>query len=80
MLPTILDYQKMFGKLPPGLMRSMASLIKFYRTDAVNDSPGVMAYFKTSPSVDDILRKADFWGMDLTTIPGFAAAVKADLL
>ena len=57
----------------------MASLIKFYRTDAVNDSPEVMAYFKTNPSVDDILRKSDFWGMDLTTLPGFADAVKASL-
>ena len=53
--------------------------IKFYRTDAVNDSPEVMAYFKTNPSVDDILRKSDFWGMDLTTIPGFADFVKAAL-
>ena len=79
-LPTILDYLKMFGKLPPGLTGSMASLIKFYRTDAVNDSPEVMAYFKTNPSVDDILRKSDFWGMDLTTIPGFAEFVKLQLL
>ena len=78
-LPTILDYLKMFGKLPPGLTGSMASLIKFYRTDAVNDSPEVMAYFKTNPSVDDILRKSDFWGMDLSTIPGFADFVKAAL-
>ena len=76
-LPTILDYLKMFGKLPPGLTGSMASLIKFYRTDAVNDSPDVMAFFKANPSVDDILRKSDFWGMDLTTIPGFADAVKS---
>ena len=48
-------------------------------TDAVNDSPEVMAYFKTNPSVDDILRKSDFWGMDLTTIPGFADTVKSAL-
>ena len=29
--------------------------------------------------VDDILRESDFWGMDLTTIPGFADFVKAAL-
>jgi hypothetical protein len=57
----------------------MASLIKFYRTDAVNDSPEVMAYFKTNPSVDDILRKSDFWGMDLTTVSGFSDFVKLAL-
>ena len=44
---------------------------------AVNASPEVMAFFKANPSVDDILRKSDFWGMDLTTIPGFADAVKS---
>ena len=29
--------------------------------------------------MDDILRKSEFWGMDLTTIPGFADFVKAAL-
>ena len=76
-LPTILDYFKLKGFLPKGLVGSMASLIKFYRTDAVNDSPEVTAYFKSKPSVDDILRKSDFWGMDLTSIPGFAEMVKS---
>ena len=57
----------------------MASLIKFYRTDAVNDSPEVTAFFKSGPSVDEILRKSDFWGMDLATIPGFADMVKSAL-
>ena len=78
-LPTLLDYVKMNGALPENLARSFAWLLKFYRTDMVNDNPDVVAYFKTNPSADDVMRKVDFWGMDLTTIPGFAEFVKASL-
>ena len=34
-----------------------------------------MAYFKSNPSPDDVMRRTDLWGLDLTTIPGFAACV-----
>ena len=78
-LPTLLDYVKMNGTLPENLARSFAWLLKFYRTDKVNDNPDVMAYFKTNPSAEDVMRKVDFWGMDLTTIPGFADFVKSSL-
>lgn len=79
-LPTLLDYVRMNGTLPENLTRSFAWLLKFYRTDKINDSPDVMAYFKTNPPVDDVLRKTDFWGMDLTTIPGFADKVKSEFI
>lgn len=78
-LPTILDYQKMFGRLPPNLTKSMASLIDFYRTCQIQDSPEIKEFFASKPSVDEILARKDFWGMDLTRIPGFADAVKKDV-
>ena len=74
-LPTILDYVRLKGTLPENLTRSFAWLLRFYRTDKVNDSPAVMAYFKSNPSPDDVMRRTDLWGLDLTTIPGFAACV-----
>ena len=33
-------------------------------------------FFAGKPDVKAILGKADFWGMDLNTIPGFTAAVE----
>jgi tagaturonate reductase len=77
-LPTILDYYRMKGSLPEGLVKSLGSLIKFYRTDKVNDSADVMEFFKSNPSPDEIMRKTEFWGMDLTSIPGFADMVKTN--
>lgn len=74
-LPTILDYVRLKGTLPENLTRSFAWLLRFYRTDKVNDSPAVMAYFKSNPSPDDVMRRTDLWGLDLTAIPGFAACV-----
>ena len=74
-LPTLLDYQRMFGRLPPNLTRSMASLIEFYRTCEAQDSPDILAFFKTNPPLPSILSRTDFWGMDLNTIPGFTDMV-----
>lgn len=78
-LPTVLDYTRLFGRCPPGLSRSMASLIAFYRSGAGNDSPEVLTYFKGAPPIRDILRNTAFWGMDLTEIPGFEAEVDAGM-
>ncbi len=75
-LPTILDYQQQFGKLPPNLTRSLASLIDFYRGCEINDSEEVKAFFAAKPEVKAILGNVDFWGMDLNTIPGFTEAVE----
>ena len=59
-------------------MCAFANLIKFYRTDKVNDSQDVMEFFKGNPSADDVMKNTEFWGMDLTTIPGFADMVKTN--
>ena len=75
-LPTLLDYLKLTGKLPACLTQSMAYLIDFYRSCEINDAPEVKAFFASKPDVKTILGKADFWGMDLNTIPGFTAAVE----
>ena len=78
-LPTLLDYVRLKGALPEHLTRSFAWLLRFYRTDGINDAPEVMAYFKTRPSPEAVMRRADLWGMDLTEIPGFAARIAAEL-
>jgi tagaturonate reductase len=69
-LPTVLDYKRKFGRLPPALWGSLDSLIRFYRErpDLVNDSPEVVAFFKTNPAREQILANAEFWGMDLNTL------------
>jgi len=69
-LPTVLDYKRKFGRLPPALWGSLDSLIRFYRErpDLVNDSPEVVAFFKTNPTREQILANAEFWGMDLNTL------------
>ena len=64
-LPSILEYNKRFGKLPEALSLSLAKLIEFYRTDMTNDDPKVVEFMKTA-SVDDILKNADLWGEDIS--------------
>ncbi len=64
-LPSILEYNKRFGRLPEALTFSLAKLIQFYRTDMTNDDPDVVAFMKTA-SVDEILAKAELWGEDIS--------------
>ena len=64
-LPSILEYNKRFNKLPPTLTFAFAKLIEFYRTDMTNDAPDVVEFMKTA-SVKDILAKTEYWGEDLS--------------
>lgn len=64
-LPSILEYNKRFGKLPETLTFAFAKLIEFYRTDMTNDAPDVVAFMK-SASLTDILAKTEYWGEDLS--------------
>ncbi len=64
-LPSILEYNKRFGKLPETLTFSLAKLIEFYRTDMTNDDPEVVAFMKTA-SVDEILANTKLWGEDIS--------------
>ena len=64
-LPSILEYNKRFGKLSETLTFAFAKLIEFYRTDMTNDAPDVVEFMKTA-SVKDILAKTEYWGDDLS--------------
>ena len=64
-LPSILEYNKRFNKLPPTLTFAFAKLIEFYRTDMTNDARDVVEFMKTA-SVKDILAKTEYWGEDLS--------------
>ncbi len=64
-LPSILEYNKRFGKLPETLTFAFAKLIDFYRTDRTRDDAAVCAFMKTA-SLSDILAKKEYWGEDLS--------------
>ena len=64
-LPSILEYNKRFGKLPETLTFAFAKLIDFYRTDMTNDAPEIVEFMK-SASLNEILAKTEYWGEDLT--------------
>ena len=64
-LPSILEYKKRFGTLPPTLTFAFAKLIEFYRTDMTNDAPEIVEFMKTA-TVSDILAREDYWGTDLS--------------
>lgn len=78
-LPTVLDNVRSGRGLPPLLAASMASLIRFYRTEEANDTVEVMEFFRGKPDAGAILANAALWGMDLNGIAGFADRVKAEL-
>ena len=66
-LPSILEYKKRFGVYPRHLMFAFRMLLEFYKTDMVNDDPGIAAYMKEhSPS--EILANAKLWDMDLSPL------------
>ena len=64
-LPSILEYNKRFGKLPETLTFAFAKLIEFYRTDMTNDAQDIVDFMKTA-SVKDILAKTEYWDTDLS--------------
>lgn len=71
-LPTILEYKEKFGAYPPALTFSMAALIAFYRTDNANDGEEIMQFMKTA-SVEDIMKREDYWGTDITDMTSIVA-------
>lgn len=68
-LPSIVEYKKMFGKLPTALTFSLAALIAFYKTDFANDSEDIMQFMKSS-DVADILANTKLWDADLSYMKG----------
>jgi len=89
LLPTILETQAKTGVLPKLLCFTLASLIAFYRgsgedCQAVDDA-AVLDFFAENNALPEgqivqaFLRRADFWGQDLTWVPGLADAVTGGL-
>ncbi|MBE7051732.1 MAG: tagaturonate reductase [Ruminococcaceae bacterium] len=64
-LPSILEFEKRFGKLPEKLLFSFAKLIDFYKTDMTNDAPEICEFMKKS-SVSEILANTSLWDADLS--------------
>lgn len=72
-LPTILEYKEKFGAYPPALTFSLAALIAFYRTDKANDGEEIMQFMKDA-SVEDIMKREDYWGSDITDMTQLVSA------
>ena len=64
-LPSLLAYNEKFGKLPYSLVKSLAALLKFYKTDMVNDDKEICDFLKNA-SVEEALARTDLWGTDLS--------------
>jgi tagaturonate reductase len=47
-MPSILEYNKRFGKYPETLMIAFDALCEFYKTDMVNDSPEKVDFMRNS--------------------------------
>ena len=80
-LPSVIGYVKIHGTAPVTLSRSLAYLIAFYnhksqRSYEPNDSDCVIEFFKTEPSVKEVMATENFWGMNLNTIPGMTKIVE----
>ena len=92
-LPSILDYQKRKGEIPPALAFSFAALLAFYhgkhgpsnrenREYEVQDAADVLAVFEKAKGGNyayEIMQNKGLWGMDLTEIPSFADTVNGYL-
>ena len=74
-LPSILEYEKKFGKGPENLLKAFGELIRLYRTQEVKDDPAAIAAMRAG-SVRDVLANEALWGEDLSR---FAAEVEAVL-
>ena len=64
-LPTILEYYDQNKVLPKCMTFSLAALIEFYRTEEANDGEDILEFMKSAP-VDEILKREDYWGTDLS--------------
>ncbi|MDF7825915.1 tagaturonate reductase [Pontiellaceae bacterium B12227] len=87
-LPAVKSYMDQFGEVPPLLSFSLAALIAFYKGDlrtgyTPNDDPAVLDAFNAAWAdgdvVVDVLKKTEWWGEDLTLLPGFELDVSKAL-
>lgn len=64
-LPSILEYERRFGKAPKNLVFSLGRLIELYKTDFSNDAPEILEFMKKS-TVREILQNEELWGTDIS--------------
>ncbi|MCL2703131.1 MAG: tagaturonate reductase [Defluviitaleaceae bacterium] len=86
-LPTILETYEQYGELPQTLCFSLAALLRFYMGGdyELRDDEAVLNFFKENAGLTpsdltrECLLRADFWGEDLTQIPGLMETVSVSL-
>ena len=64
-LPSILEYERKYGKAPNQLMISFGKLIAFYKNGNPNDDAYAVEKLKNS-TVNEILSDISLWGQDLS--------------
>ncbi len=64
-LPSILEYERRFGKEPVCLILSLAKLIEFYKRGTPTDDAEVIRVMKEG-TVEEILSNTSLWGTDLS--------------
>jgi tagaturonate reductase len=64
-LPSILEYERRFGKPPEALTHSLSKLIELYQKTDVRDDPRVISAMRRG-SVKDILSDELLWGQDIS--------------
>lgn len=77
-LPTMLDYQRLQGKLPQRLVFAMACLLRLYTSDnfALKDDESYLRFmaeirfFAVPKLIEAFLSNQDFWDQDLTQVTG----------
>jgi len=92
-MPQLLRYQQLRGRLPPHLVLALAATVRLYRGDLIPlaDEPALIEALRTGwQAVDDgsltltglvrgMLGRHDIWGRDLHTVPGLTDAVAESL-
>ena len=78
-LPSILDYERKFGKAPKTLLFSFAKLIDFYKYGTPNDDATATEKMQKG-TVAEILSDVSLWGQDLSRfareVEGYANSSK----
>ncbi|AWM15003.1 tagaturonate reductase [Flavobacterium sediminis] len=88
-LPSLLQYQAKFGKLPLNLTFAFACMIRFYKGEwkngklPIKDNAEVVAFFEqfwqensNGKPLTVILKNEEFWDQDLTKVEGLQTALE----
>lgn len=64
-LPTIMEYQKLYNEFPKLLVFALSALIEYYKKYSPQDNAETIDFIRNS-ALQKILSNADFWGMDIS--------------